>query len=260
MGAGPGVDGGAPVVDDLDLILAAGESEGWLVSSWFLPLADPDQYLTLNGANVNEWAAAYGTFKSDMVAATPDTNVPQWDSTLYGSKGGLTFNGSTQFLVDDGLNVANWPTDAQDMMMLAAVRQDSAGATVGSTAAFAYGAGTNLSRIIGRTSVSSTNRTRINAGANAASGSVVDFSGSHTIGGIFDIGGNTTAYIDGAADGVVASATAALTQSRARIGASAAGTQNLFWNGAIVAVAILGPTATLTNFQDVESAMAGRLS
>lgn len=253
---GPAPVAAGPAADDLDTMLAALEGAGKLVSAWFLPLADPDQYLALTGANVTQWTAAYGSSKADMLAG--GGTEPQWDAALFSNKGGLTFNGTSQCFVTS--SISGWPDDASDVYLLAGVRQDRTGSVAGSHYAIGYGNGTNLSRLSGRTGVSNVNRTRTNAGANAVSGATADFSGAHTIGAHFDIGGTTTVYFDGAAEATVATATAALALQQARIGANAALTAASFWQGAIVAAAILNSTATLTDFTDLEALMRARLS
>lgn len=242
--------------DALDTKLAALETAASLVSSWFLPIADPDQYLTLNGANVEGWAAAYGTQKVDLAELT---NPPQWDATLYSNKGATIYNGTSQSLTGTG-NVTNWPGATDDLYMLVAARNDWDGATTTLKSAFAYGhtAGT-ADRTIGRNASGGVNHARLLAAGGFATGAS-DSAGSHTIGGKFDIGGNSTVYLDGVSDGTGVTAVAALTLNRVRIGATSSATAGGFWQGAIVAAAILNSTASDQDFLDLEALMRARLS
>lgn len=234
------------------------ETEAKLVSSWFLPLKNPTQYLTLDGSNnVGTWAAAYGSQKVDLSEAT---NKPVYDGTLYTNRGGVTFNGTTQSLVGTG-NVTNWPDASTDLYMLMAGRNDLAGAASGARRGFGYGdADTAAVRIVGRITSGNTNRGLFGAGNAVAVVGTVDFSGSHTVGASFDIGGTSRLYTDGVSDGTASTATATLTLSRVRMGAAPSTVAANFWQGAIVAAAVLNSTATLADFLELEAAMRSRIT
>jgi hypothetical protein len=246
----------AAVADTLLTMLAQLEADSKLVCAWFLPLANPAQYLTLAGSDVTTWAAAYGTQKVNVTEAT---NKPTWDSTLFGGKGGLVFDGTNDCLTGTG-NVANWPDASADLYMLAAARQDLAGSSGTFNYPFSYGDSTTDQRAISRRAVSSANEASAAAGSTFWNGTTQDFSGAHTVGAKFDIGGTSTTYLDGVADGTASTATAALTRTRTRIGSRTALTAGNFWSGAIVAAAILNSTATDQNFLDLEALMRARLS
>ena len=251
---------GPPSADPLAEALEAGETAGWLVSSYFLPLDDPDQYLTLAGADVSLWTAAYGTQKVDLAV---ETAAPQWDATLYSSKGGVTFNGTTQRLLGTG-NVTNWPPSTDDLWLVVACRQDLAGSDATNRVAFEYGgntAGTPRVRGVRRVQSGANNRLSIHVGNTAVSGAS-DFSGSHVVGGKIDIGGTSFPYFDGVADSAgTATASAALNLTRVRMGARADPVAaSGFWSGAVVAAAVLNATATQTNFDDLTDLFAERLT
>lgn len=234
----------------LDLFVQM-EAQAKLVAGWFLPLANPAQHLTLNGAAVEAWAAAYGTQKVTLAEVT---NPPSWDATLFNGKGGVVFDGTNDMLTGTG-NVTNWPDATSDLYMLAATRQDVASGTAGNRVALNYGANSEW-RYVGRTT---TNRTRIAATAAAVNGTGTSFSGAHTVGAFFDLGGTSAIYFDGAADGTGATASGALTLTRVRMGAVTDNTPGFFWQGAIVAAAVLNSTATLADFLQLEAVMRGRL-
>lgn len=240
--------GGAPA-DDLATSLAALEAAGKLVCAWFLPSATPSQYLTLSGANVNGWTAAYGTQKVDLAF---ETAAPQWDATLFSNKGGVTFNGSTQRFLATGGNLANWPDASTDIYMLAAV------VTQAAADAFAYGT-SGASRTIGR----SVNAPYLRAGTSSVSGTANTFNNgtAHTVGAVFDIGGTSVPYLDGAASGAgVSTATAALTINRVRLGANSNSSASGFWNGTIACAAILNNTASLSDFTALDALMLARVT
>lgn len=239
--------------DELETMLAALEAAGKLVSAWFLPLADPDQYLTLNGANVEGWAAAYGSQKVNFAF---ETAAPQWDATLYSNKGGVTFNGSTQRMLVTGGNVANWPADTDDLYILAAGRNDASN-TVGR-----YMLGYGDSIVAGRHVGKNNHAGFATANAISAAGTANGFAQgtSRTVGAVYDLGGNLNLYVDGASQASAALASAAMTRTRARLGAHTNSSAGGFWQGRIVAAAILNSTATLTDFTDLEALMRARLS
>ena len=245
----------APLVaDDLAAKLAALDAAGKLVCAWFIPLNNPTQYLTLAGSNVTTWAAAYGSQKVDVTEAT---NKPSWDATLFGGKGGVVFDGTNDRLSGTG-NVVNWPNSSSDLYMLAATRQDAATAAT-ARYALVYGSSTLNSRQIGVADLSSQRRSLLLAGSNSAQGAVGVFTGAHTVGAVIDVGGTSAVYFDGASDATVSTATASLPLTSVRLGAAAAGSSN-FWQGVIVAAAVLNSTATLQDFLDLEALMRARLS
>lgn len=241
-----------PSGDVLAAVLAELEGNGKLVSAWFLPLADPDQYLTLDTTNVTTWAAAYGTQKVDLTEAT---NKPSWDATLFSNKGGVVFDGTNDLLTGTG-NVTNWPGATDDLYMIVAARQDRASGTAGNNMALSYGANA-VYRYVGRTT---TNRARCAATASAISGATADaFTGAHGVAAHFDLGGTSRLYLDGVSEGTVASTTEALTLTRVRMGALSDNTPAGFWSGAIVAAAVLNSTASVSDFLQLESLMRARL-
>lgn len=237
------------VPDALATSLAALEAAGKLVCAWFIPLNNPTQYFTLSGANVNAWNAAYGTQKVNLAV---ETAAPQWDATLFSNKGGVTFNGTTQRLLGTG-NVTNWPDATADLYMLSAGRND---ASSGLRGPFAYGDSSSTSRnlrVNGVTSISAQAGITGVVGASAVNG-------AHTLGVLWDMGGTSAVYLDGVSDGTAATASASLTNTRVRIGALAPSTANGFWQGPIVAAAILNSTASLTDFTALEALMRARLT
>lgn len=249
---------GAAVGDQLAIALATLETAGKLVSAWFLPTADPAQYLALDGSNnVGTWTAAYGTQKVDLSEAT---NKPVYDATLFGNKGGVTFNGTNQCLTGTG-NVSNWPDATSDLYMIMAGRNDLAGGTAGAIRGFTYGESAgNLVRYVGRISSGGENRALLSAAATTAVGVTNMGSSPHTIGAFFDIGGTTRLYLDGVSDGSASTATAGLTLTRVRIGANAAASPASFWQGPISCFAVLNSTASLNDFLALERLMRGRLA
>lgn len=243
--------GAAADPDPLGTYLAALEAAGKLVCAWYLPAPNPSQYLTLSGANVNGWTAAYGTQKVDLAM---ETAAPQWDATLFSNKGGVTFNGTTQRLFATGGNLSSWPDANTDLYMLAAV---AGVVTSGAKRVFSYGAATTTSRSIGNT-VGPVIQASAGSSTITGAGSLT---GAHTIGVVFDIGGNSQVYLDGVADGVaVSTAAPALTATNVRIGASAAASASQFFFGNVACVAILGPTASLTDFTNLEALMRARVT
>lgn len=243
--------GAAADPDPLGTALAALEAAEKLVCAWYLPAPNPSQYLTLSGSDVTTWAAAYGTQKVDVTEAT---NKPVYDATLYSNKGGVTFDGTNDLLTGTG-NVTNWPADTDDLYMLAAGTNSSALAT---KSIFAYGTNSAL-RYIGK----SIEAPYMQAALTTISGTASSFpsGSSHTVGGVFDIGGTSVPYLDGVASGAGAStATAALTLSRVRLGAGANSTATLFWQGSISCAAILNSTASLSDFTALEALMRARVT
>lgn len=242
--------------DPLGSYLAQLEARGQLESAWYLPATNPSQYLTLSGANVTTWAASHGAHKVDFTEAT---NRPQWDATLFNNKGGVTFNGTTQYLTNAS-SIAAWPGASADFFMFLAVRNDLAAATGGAVRWFAYGeADTDQERYIGRFSN--------NVGLGEIGGTFLigatggAATGAHTLGLQIDVGGTSALFIDGVQDITAATATAPLTQSRARLGASAgSGVPGTFLTGAIVCAAVLGPTAVLDNLKALDALARARLS
>jgi hypothetical protein len=248
----------APAADDLATLLAAQEASGVLVSAWFLPTAAPAQHLTLAGATVTGWAAAYGTAKIDFAELT---NPPAWDAALFSNKGGVVFDGTNDCLTGT-VAPAAWPDSLTDCWMIVAARNDTAGATAGSKALIDCGDGLD-NRQLRRTSVSSTNRASARAGLGIVPASTGTFSGAHTVAGHFDSASpNLTAsvYLDGVQDGTATAAEPTFTQTRVRLGANSAASPALFFQGAIVAAAVLGPTAVLQDMLDLEALMRARLS
>lgn len=244
--------GGSADPDALKTMLAALEAASKLVCAWYLPIADPDQYLTLNGANAEGWAAAYGTQKVDLAF---ETAAPQWDATLYSNKGALTFNGTDQRLLGTG-NVTNWPANTDDLYMLVALRSDGTGTTTRNV--FSYGSSATVYRRLGI--VDSTGlKSFFSLSGTTAVGSTT-ISGSHTVGGLGDIGGTSAVYLDGVSNGTISSVSASLTRTRVRLGAGAAAAASAFWSGAISCAAILNSTASLQDFLDLEAQMRARLS
>lgn len=244
--------------DPLDAKLAALEAQSKLVSAWFLPLATPDQYLTVTPVTnaVTNWVAPYGTQKVDLAEAV---NSPVWDSSLFSGKGGVTFNGTSQSLTGTG-NVSNWPDATSDLYLIMAARNDLAGATAGARRGFGYGDGdTNAVRYVGRIPSGGSNRAFCGAATTTIVGAA-GLDGAHTIGAFFDLGGTSRLYNDGVSDGTVSTATAILTLTRVRMGAAATGTANNFWSGPIVAAAVLNGSATLSDFLQLEALMAARLA
>lgn len=233
----------------LDLFVKL-EAEGKLVAGWFLPLANPAQYLTIAAGAVAQWDAAYG---SQKVSLTEATNRPAWDASLFSNRGGVVFDGTNDLLTGTG-NVTNWPTATDDLYMLAACRQDLASGTAGNKVAFNYGANSQF-RYVGRTS---SNKGRVGITLQAAN-STLDFAGGHTIGAFFDLGGTTRLYLDGVADGTAATAAEALTLTRVRMGAVTDNTPTFFWTGVIAAAAVLNSTALLSDFLQLESVMRARV-
>lgn len=249
----------AAVGDQLAIALATLETAGKLVSSYFLPLGNPTQYLTVTPVTnaVTAWAAAYGSQKVTLAEAV---NSPVYDSSLFGGKGGVTFNGTTQSLVGTG-NVTNWPDASSDLYILMAGRNDLAGGDAGARRGFGYGdADTAAVRYVGRIPSGGTNRGLLGAGAAVAIVGSSDLAGAHTIGGVFDIGGTSQLYVDGAVAGSASTATATLTLSRVRMGASSTTVASNFWSGPIVAAAVLNSTASVADFLALEYLMRGRLA
>lgn len=249
-----GASSGDGVAEDFAM-LATLASQGKVVSAWILPTADPDQYLTLNGASVEGWAAAYGTNKVDLAEVT---HPPQWDATLFSNKGGVTFNGTNQCLTGTGL-VTNWPGATDDLWMLAAARQDALAADSGIRYAISYGA-TNQRREIGRIDNSPRNAVFLNVTGNGFYDSVGNFSGAHTAGALIDIGGTSNVYLDGTAAAGSTGLSGALTLTRVRMGAIADTAAAKFWSGAIAAAAVLNSTAVLGDFLALESEFRSKLS
>jgi hypothetical protein len=248
----------APASDALATLLAAQEASGKLFAAWFLPTAAPAQHLTLVGATVTGWAAAYGTAKIDFAELT---NPPAWDATLFGGKGGVVFDGTNDCLTGTVAPSA-WPDGATDCWMIVAARNDTAGATAGTKALIDYGDGA-ANRALRRTSVTSTNRASARAGVGILPASTGTFDGAHTVGGHFDsVAPNLTAtvYLDGVQDGTATAAEPSLIMTRVRLGASSAAAASVFFQGAIVAAAVLGPTAVLQDMLDLEALMRARLS
>lgn len=217
-----------PLTDALAEKLAAMELAGTLVSAWFLPLDDPAQYLTLNGAAVEGWDAAYG---SQKVSLTELTAPPQWDATLFGNRGGVTFNGSSQYLTGAG-NVANWPDASTDLWLLLAWRND---ATAGARCTFAYGSSSTDTRALTHFAAQTETLRVSSALATSSPGS---YGGPRTTGGRVDIGGTSILYRNGASAGFASTASAALTRSRVRMGADCGASPSQFAQCAIVAAAI----------------------
>ncbi len=241
--------GGGVVADALGDKLASLEAASKLVCAWYLPASNPARDLTLVSTAVQGWAAAYGTQKVNLAELT---TPPTWDATLFSNKGGVVFDGTDDCLTGTG-NVTNWPDNTADLYMLAGVRND---ATASIRRAFSYGDTATTTRALG-----SSANTAISAiaGSTAITGASV-LAGAHTIGVFFDIGSNSAVYLDGVSDGTAATASANLTRTRVRLGASAIGTPTQFFQGAIVCAAILHSTATLTDFTDLEALMRARLS
>lgn len=236
--------------DVLDAALAALEAAGKLVSAWFLPLSDPDQYLTLAGASVNGWAAAYGSQKVDFAA---ETSAPQWDATLFSNKGGVTFNGTDQRMLGGG-NVSNWPDNTADLYMLVACKA----AGTGVRRALSYGDTATTARAIGITAA--TPLAQLTAGSSSVNGTTAFGANGRTIGAAVDVGGTSAVYLDGVSEATVATAGPALTRTRVRLGASPAVSALNFWSGSIVAAAILNSTASLSDFTSLEALMRARVT
>lgn len=229
-------------------------SEGKVVSAWILQSGEPDRDLILSGANVIGWRAACGTHPIDLAEIT---NPPQYDETLFLSKGGVLFNGTSQSLT--GLtDPAGWPTSTEDLYLLAAVRQDYADSNVSQGTVICYGDGASSWRALQRNGDTGASVIRLKVGSNVATGSN-SFNNTHTIAGHVDIGGNSTAYLDGVSDGVVTSATAGLPLTRVRLGASANAIPQLFWSGAIAAAAVLNSSANIADMLELESELRARL-
>lgn len=249
-----GMVGVGSAADPLETMLAELETAGKLLSAWYLPLAEPTRYLTLDGPNVIGFAAPFGTQKCDLAELT---NPPQWDATLFGGKGGLTFDGLAQCLTGT-TNVANWPGTNDTLSMLAAVRQDRASGVAGTLHALTYGATGSSYRAIRRENLSSISRAAAALPTNATSAAV--FNGAHTVGGRWTNGATTRAYIDGVNTTSGSATPSALTLTRVRIGASAAAVVSSFWEGAIACAAILGPTASEADFLALEAVMRTRIT
>lgn len=236
--------------DPLGTNLAALDAASKLVCAWYLPAASPSSPLTLVGADVTLWVASYGSQKVSLAGVT-GVSAPQWDATLFSNKGGVTFNGTTQFVEGTG-NVVNWPTSTDDFYMLAGARNDSVG---GFRRGFSFGDagtssrnlgvnGTAISMLVGATSV-------------AGSGSTA---GANTVGAFVDMGGTSAVYLNGSSDGTASTASGNLTLTRVRLGANANASPTQFWSGAIVCAAILNSTASLSDFTTLEALIRARLS
>lgn len=241
--------GAAADPDPLGTALAALEAAGKLVCAWYLPAASPSSTLTLSGADVTAWNASYGTQKVDLAS---ETAAPQWDATLFSNKGGVTFNGSTQRLLGTG-NVTNWPPDTDDLYMLVAVASVASAST---RRAFAYGNTTTSTRAIGNT----VGPVPSSIVAATVVNGVSTISGGSTVGLVCDIGGTSAIYLNGVSDGTASTASGALTISRVRLGASAAGSASQFFQGTISCAAILNSTASLSDFTSLEALMRARVT
>lgn len=237
----------APVTDALGAALLALQTAGKLVSSWYLPQGNATQYLTLVGANVNLWSAAYGTQKVDLAV---EVAAPQWDATLFSNKGGVTFDGTTQRLLGTGL-VTNWPIDTDNLWMIVAVNR-----TGGAATRRAFGYGDTNSRYLGSTA---TPAAVAGYAGNLLVGATT-YAGARTFGSNIIPAGTSTVYLDGVADNTAATASAALTNTRVRMGASTNTSASLFWQGTIACAAVLNSTATLADFTNLEALMRARIT
>jgi hypothetical protein len=251
VGAGAAPPSTDLLKDQLDALDAASK----VICAWFLPNANPTQYLTLNGSTqVTAWAASHGSAKLTLTEAT---NPPPYDATAFGNKGGLTLNGSTNKLRSTG-PFTGWPAATDSFYGIAGARNDTPGATTGVLRIFDYGASLTDDRGFGRTSATSVNRIVSRMNGAGAAGTLVDLAGAHTIGVFFNSGASKN-YADSTNDGNPSTAYSTLTQTAVCVGADPSGTAQ-FWNGAVSCVALLNNTASLADFLNLQAAMASRLS
>lgn len=244
-----------PPVDDLEELLIELEEDGKLICAWFLPLDDPDQYLTLNGANVEGWAAAYGTQKVNLAY---ETAAPQWDASLFDDKGGVAFNGSTQRLVGTGGALANWPDASADLYMGAGVQITNAGAT-GIRRILSYGSTSTTTRGLGTTGTIPTLAVATIVGsAGDTLASAFPVPSAHAIGLQCDIGGTSHAYVDSTTGAGTSTASGGLTLTRVCMGRSAGSATQFFW-GDTAGAFVLNSTASLQDFLDLMAQYAARV-
>lgn len=234
-------------------VLAALDAAGKVVSAWILPGDDPDRDLALSGADVTAWAAAYGSDKVTLTQATGG-QYPQWDPSLYGGKGGVVFDGTNDRL-EATSGISGWPGATDDLWMLVACRRD---ATSGIRVTLEYGnAGANSRRL----GIGSLGPIGALVGSSPVSGGTnIPTGASVTIAVHGDIGGVSYPYLNGVVDSAgTVTTTAGMTPSRVRMGATSAASPTLFMQGVIVAAAILGPTADITDFANLETEFRARL-
>lgn len=256
--------GPAPITGDGFPVLTALAGANKIVSAWILPHDDPSRDLILNGANVEGWVAAFGTFPVTVTQNTTDL-YPQWNATLYGDKGGVVFDGIDDYL-ESTTGIDSWPGTDTNVSLLSACRNDLPTASSGFV--LSYGNGSSTTREIGKQNTGMNPSRAVARFARPAipfnttiSGTTVLFDGSHTVGLRLIINGTSTLYVNGVSDGTASTTTSAASLTRIRIGAASApipGTT--IWNGVVSAAAILNSTATLQDFLDLEVEFRSRVT
>lgn len=236
----------------LEELLVTLEAAGKLVCAWFLPTADPDQYLTLDGTDVTQWDAAYGSAKINL-AQDAEGFFPAWDASAFGGTGAVQSVNVLDSGFLTGLSApSSWPGATSDLYM---VLGGSLG--LGNAQAFSYGSSLTNCRAI---QVDGALHGRGRASTLTAAGATVVVGAYHALGWAVDIGGTSTLYVDGVADGSVATASAALTLSRVRLFADCTATEPGDINGASLNAAIvLNGTASLSDFIAVQTALLDRV-
>ncbi len=229
-------------------ILAALHAAGKVVSAWILPDDNPTRDLTLNGSNVEGWAAAYGTHPVNLAELT---NPTQWDPSAFGGRGAVTGNGTSQYLTGTGLT--GWPGSTDDLYILVGVNVLSHGAAA--TTFLEYGLQLN-SRGLGTVAsgypcMKMSPHTSFLTGASLA--------GKDTFGGIFDLGGTSIAYQNGVAGGSASTASATLALARVRMFAAVTNTVFGYSNSQMLAGVILNATASPQDLLDLEAEIHGKL-
>jgi hypothetical protein len=252
---------GGAVTDNLKTQLDTLDAASKIISAWYLPRANPTQYLTLNGSiQVTQWTASHGTNKLNLTEAT---NPPPYDGTAFGGKGGVTFNGTSNRLSNNAGPFTGWPGSATPFYFVAGARNDIAGTVAGLTAAATIG-NSSTYKMLGRLSASNVNRVHMRDQVTAINQGVIGaFSGAHAASAYFSTTANACdCWTDTTDEGAGGTSSSTFTLAEVVMGhkpTGFAGGPN-FWNGAICCLVVANNTLTAGDLTNLQSAIISRLS
>lgn len=198
--------------------------------------ADEAGSITTTGAGVSSWLDEIGSY--DLAQATDDDR-PVWSASSFNGRGGVTFDGTSDFL-KIGSTPAALPIGSDTSEIWAICDQERLAADTGAGDLFNYGATSATgARRLRRVVSGGVNAVQISANGTSNTNTAVDFSGRHYLRGAF-VNGAQHPDIDGNIGGdgaVVLSSTGA----QVTMGASVAAT-GFFYDGIVHQVFILDAT------------------
>lgn len=201
--------------------------------------AERSSTLTLSGSSVTTWTDRKAGYAPTQAVGG---SKPAYSATSFNGRPGLTFDGADDYLE---LGSVPFPAGASPSEIWYLGSQDSLPADTNPRAMFDYGDGANARRQLRRTVNAGSNRPQLVIGTGAGIFGVEntgDFSGKHVIRAI--AGATQSSVVFDGGTPATSTVTPATGTNRTRIGANAASSAGLYFQGVISAILVTAPLTT----------------